>query len=157
MQVIDRLVNMTVPHDEEATDSPRVQGRAPRAVWILSGMVGLEGLGLVIAGIVQTIGAFVEDHAMPVGAIMIMSLLYVGYGAWLLGSARSLIRGSLWPRALILLTQIFLVVISVQLAGSWGWGMAAWPIVYGALVAVLLFSQPVQSHLLRANGLAERR
>ncbi len=94
---------------------------------------------------------------MPVGAIMIMSLLYVGYGAWLLGSARNLIRGSLWPRALILLTQIFLVVISVQLAGSWGWGMAAWPIVYGALVAVLLFSQPVQSHLLRANGLAERR
>ncbi len=93
---------------------------------------------------------------MPFGAIVIMSLLYIGYGLWLIGAARSTVKGSLWPRALILLTQIFLIVIALQMASAWGWLLVAVPVLYGVLVGVLLFSAAVQNHLLRANGLRER-
>lgn len=148
--------HMTDQRDAEVSDSPRSFPRPSRSVYILAGLVALEGLALALTGVFQTVAAFVDEHAMPVAAIMIMSLLYIGYGVWLLGAARGLLKGSLWPRALILLSQIFLVVISVQLAGSWGWGLAVWPILYGALVALLLFSNPVQRHLLRANDLPGR-
>ncbi len=93
---------------------------------------------------------------MPFGAIVIMSFLYIGYGLWLIGAARSTVKSSLWPRALILLTQIFLIVIAMQMASAWGWLLVAVPVLYGVIVGVLLFSAPVQNHLLRANGLRER-
>lgn len=148
--------HMTDQRAAEDPVSPRSLSRPSRSVKILAGLVAVEGLALAVTGVFQTVAAFVDEHAMPVAAIMIMSLLYIAYGVWLLGAARGLLRGSLWPRALILLSQIFLVVISVQLAGEWGWGLAPWPILYGALVALLLFSNPVQRHLLRANDLPAR-
>lgn len=144
---------MTDSHSPGATVEETDRQRPRRAVWLLAGLVGLEGLCLVAAGLFQTVGAIVETHSMPFGAILIMSLLYIGYGAWLAGAARAVLRGSLWPRALILLTQVFLVVIALQMVSAWGWLLVMLPVLYGVVVALLLFSGPVQSHLLRANGL----
>lgn len=136
-------------------ESPSSQ-RPSLPVVVLAVLVALEGLGLVVAGLVQTVEVFFQDHAMPFGAIVIMSLLYIGYGLWLLGAARSVTKGSLWPRALILLTQVFLIVISMQMISVWGLFLALLPVAYGVLVGILLFSSPVQNHLLRANDLPAR-
>ncbi|MCP3426510.1 hypothetical protein NBM05_10990 [Rothia sp. AR01] len=123
--------------------------RAPRAVVLLSVLVGLEAAALVLLGLIQIAETFFLERTMPVGAIVLMSLIYIGFGLWLGLAARAAHRGRMWPRALIILAQVFLVIISVQSAPVWGWPIAILPILYGLLVALILFSRPVQAHLLR--------
>lgn len=125
---------------------------SPRAVRILSGMVAVEAAALAVIGVVQSVLALTAEHQMPVAAIALMSLLYIGYGLWLLGSARALLAGHLWPRALILLTQVFLAIISTQMASLWGWPLAIWAVVYAVLTVSLLFTPMVQKHLLAAEN-----
>jgi hypothetical protein len=136
----------------DAESIPRGRGpapRPPRAVVLLSVLVGLEALGLMLLGLVQIGESFFLERTMPLGAILLMALIYIGFGLWLGLAARSAYRGRMWPRALIVLAQVFLIIISVQSAPVWGWPIAILPILYGVLVVLILFSRPVQAHLLR--------
>ncbi|WP_129658943.1 hypothetical protein [Rothia halotolerans] len=134
---------------ESIPQTPGPSPRPPRAVTLLSVLVGLEALGLMLLGLVQIAESFFLERTMPLGAILLMALIYIGFGLWLGLAARSAYRGRMWPRALIVLAQVFLIVISVQSAPVWGWLIAILPILYGVLVALILFSRPVQTHLLR--------
>lgn len=121
---------------------------APAPVRVLALLVFAEAAALVVIGLVQTVLAVTAEHEMPLGAIALMSLLYIGYGLWLLAGVLALCLGRLWSRALILLTQIFLAVISMQMASMWGWPVAIWAVIYAVVTVTLLFSGQVQHHLL---------
>ncbi|KTR78898.1 hypothetical protein, partial [Rothia kristinae] len=60
--------------------------------------------------------------------------------------------GRLWSRALILLTQVFLILVSIQLIFPSSRLLAVLLGVLGAVILMLLFSSPVQRHLLAGIG-----
>ncbi|MBE8526821.1 hypothetical protein ILP97_56775 [Amycolatopsis sp. H6(2020)] len=133
-----------------AADAPRV--RPSRTVLLLCALVALEAAALIVVGLIQAVQAFLSPHVMPAGAIVLMGLLYLGYGVWLMAAARGLRAGRLWSRALILLTQVFLILVSIQLIFPSSRLLAVLLGVLGAVILMLLFSSPVQRHLLAGIG-----
>lgn len=141
-------------HDVSSRD-PVTTGsgtRAPGAVRLLCVLVAAEGAVLAAAGLWQTVQAFIADHVMPIGAIVLMGLMYLGYGLWLLLASRAIGRGSLWPRALVLLTQVFLVVVCLQLVSLWSWAWAVAGVVYAVVTVLVLFAPAVQRYLLASHA-----
>lgn len=135
-------------HAPQLPGTPDPQdARAPRALALLGLLVGLQAVALIVYGVAQTVLAFSGAGRMPWGSVLLMALLFFGYGAWLLGAVRALYRRRLWPRALVLLTQVFMVVLTVQMLGSWGWAVLV-AVVVALLVLLCLFSTPVQKWLL---------
>lgn len=135
------------PNTSENTGPLARFGAAPGLVRLLALLVALQGTALVLLGLFQTVEGLFAVRVMPLGAVLLLALLYIGYGLWLVGAAAALLRGRLWPRALVVVTQAFLVLISVQSSGLWGWPVTILLVLYGVAVAVLLFSRTTSAHL----------
>lgn len=125
-----------------AAASPTSGGARPHEVAALAGLVLLEALGLVAAGLLL-LWTLLFGRPLTVGGTVFLVAVSLGGALWLSRVARGLWRGYRWPRAAALVVQLFLLVVGVPLlqGGRWGVGLVlAGP---AAAVLVLLFRPAV--------------
>lgn len=122
-----------------ATDSQHTADR-PWTAWLVCLLVGLEAL--VLAGLgARFLGSLFAPHVLPVGGIVFAAVVLLAGAVWLGAAVRGTWQGRRWPRAAILVTQVFLFVVGASVARM-GLPAAGMPGVAVAVVTlVALFSR----------------
>lgn len=124
---------------------PRTPRRPPAAVLVVAAVLLLQALALLwLAG--DAI-AHAGEGVLPVGARVMLILIYVLLGVWILAAASAMLRGRAWSRGAATAVQLFGVLLS-----SWLFSVGA-PVAGGALIAVsgvalvIVFSRSVTGHV----------
>ncbi|MBD2761040.1 hypothetical protein IEE92_00430 [Kocuria sp. cx-116] len=113
----------------------------PWPVWLICAVVGLEAVALAYVGARFVISLF-SDHAVPTAGIVFGAVVMLGAAVWLGSAAWGTVKGLRWPRAAILVSQAFLVIVGISLTqvGARAVGVAS---VAGAVITLIaLFSRP---------------
>jgi hypothetical protein len=87
------------------------EGRRSRAHVAATAIVGAEGVAGIVAGLVFVVAALVGTPSDE-GTAVVLGVLLVVFGAGLTLLARSLWRGSHWPRTPSYLAQFFGLVVA---------------------------------------------
>lgn len=114
--------------------------RRPAPVTVLAAAVALEAIGLGLLAVGFLISIF-GRHVIPLGGL-IFATVVLGLGAtWLAAAARDSFRGKRWPRAAILVSQVFLIVVGISIfeMGLGVWGSAA--VILALVTLVCLFQR----------------
>lgn len=118
--------------------------RRPALLWVLSGLLTIEFLGVAVLAVsllVETVTAQTATFGAGV-ALTIVALLAA---AWLGAIVVGTVTGRAWIRAAAIVWQVIQVAVGVgALQGQvaqpvWGWPLIA----LAALVFLLLFTKPV--------------
>lgn len=113
----------------------------PWTVWVICAIVGLEALALAYVGIQFVISLF-SEHVIPTAGIVFGAVVMLGAAAWLGSAAWGTVKGRRWPRAAILVSQAFLVIVGISLTqvGARALGVAC---VAAAIITLMaLFNRP---------------
>lgn len=86
----------------------------PRPVGVITGVVALESLALALTGVLLA-GSLFAEHALPAGGIVFAAVVLLAAAVWLGAAARDTWRGMRWPRAAILVSQAFLVIVGFSM------------------------------------------
>lgn len=86
----------------------------PWTAWLIGAVVGLEAVALAFVG-VRFIMSLFSEHAVPTPGIIFAAVVMLGAAAWLGGAAWGTWKGLRWPRAAILVSQSFLVIVGISL------------------------------------------
>ena len=107
----------------------------PWTGWVIGVIVGLEAAALAYVGVRFVISLF-SDHVIPTAGIIFGEVVMLGAAAWLGSAAWGTVRGLRWPRAAILVSQAFLVIVGISLTqvGARAIGVAC---VAAAIVALM--------------------
>ena len=141
-----------------ATDSrSRTHGPTPRpwSAAVVTVLVALEALALLLAAL-GLLASLFSAHVLPVAGIVFGTVVLAGGSVWLAAAARGTWGGLRWPRAAVLGSQAFLLVVGLsflQVAlGGWGFVTAA-----VAVVTILcLFAPPTVAWMHRTRDDAAR-
>ena len=134
---------MTAHRDGGNPGSPATPGRAPTSVRAVAALVAVEGLLLLLGGVVEVAGAALGDPTDPAGTI-VLGILALAAGVALGLVARGLLRGRRWARSPALLTQLIVVPVAWEAVGPRP--LLALPLVIAAaLGAVLLLRMGARS------------
>lgn len=134
----------------------RPEGRRPRALSLLAGLVWVE---VVLLGLLalRTGWSLVAEEPLSVGGTVFLALLFAGCALWLAKAVSALSRGFRWPRSVVLVFQVFGLVVAgtfVQ-GGNFVVGvLLGLPLL---LVALLLFSTPVVEATMRSTDSSRGR
>lgn len=113
----------------------------PWPVWLIGAVVGLEAVALACVGARFVISLF-SEHAVPTAGIVFGAVVLLGAAVWLGCAAWGTVKGLRWPRAAILVSQAFLVIVGISLTqvGARAVGVAC---VAAAIVTLIaLFNRP---------------
>jgi hypothetical protein len=117
---------------------PGERGARPTALLACAGLVGLEALGLLVAGAVVAVELLVSSASDPLGAAVLAGLaLVAGLGLALV--ARGLAGRARWSRAPALVTNLILLPVGYGLVQSERWYAGLPVMALGLAVLVLLF------------------
>ena len=107
----------------------------PWPVWLIGAVVGLEAVALAYVGARFVISLF-SEHAVPTAGILFGAVVMLGAAVWLGSAAWGTVKGLRWPRAAILVSQAFLVIVGISLTqvGARAIGVAC---VAAALITLL--------------------
>lgn len=86
----------------------------PWPVWLIGVIVGLEAGVLAYVGARFVISLF-SEHAIPTAGIIFGAVVMLGAAVWLGSAAWGTVKGLRWPRAAILVSQAFLVIVGISL------------------------------------------
>jgi hypothetical protein len=118
--------------------------RSPLA--LVGGLVGLQGLGLVVIALFYLVELAVASAADVAGAL-VTALLALMSGVGLLVVARGLVQGGRWARSPALVTNLILLPVAIGLLQGGRWYVGVPLLVWAATVVVLLFSRTVNTAL----------
>jgi hypothetical protein len=140
------------PDRESGPERPAPAGERPRAVAVISSVVGVEAAALLAAaawyGFQLVAGAPVLSFW---GAVFTLALL-LAFASWLSAVAVFLYRGFRWPRAGALVAQLFVLTIGFPtLTGGYPLAGAAM-LIPAAAAIVLLFDKRVIRYASRPAG-----
>ena len=122
----------------------------PWTARLVSLLVGLEAVALAVVG-VRFLASLFTPHVLPVGGIVFAAVVLFGGAVWLGAAARGTWRGLRWPRAAVLVTQAFLIVVGFSAARG-GFPVAGIPAVAVAVVTLLaLFARPTVAWMARSS------
>ena len=109
-----------------APDSRTTLGAASSRPWtvsVITVLVAVEAAALLAIAVGLVVSLF-SVHVLPVGGIIFATVVLAGGAMWLGAAARGTWRGLRWPRAAVLVSQAFLLIIGLsflQIAmGFWG-------------------------------------
>ena len=118
-------------------------------------LVALESLALLVIAVGLVVSLF-TGHVLPVAGIVFASVVLVGGALWLAAAARGVLGGMRWPRAAVLVSQAFLLIVGLSFlqVALGGWGMA---LAVVAVVTILcLFAPPTVAFMHRTRDDAAR-
>ncbi|RKQ36706.1 hypothetical protein [Kocuria tytonis] len=116
-------------------------GTRPWTASVVSVLVGVEAVALLVAALALFASLF-SSHVLPVAGIVFGTVVLAGGALWLAAAARGAWSGRRWPRAAVLVSQAFLLIIGLSFLQV---ALGAWGIV-AAVIAVVtilcLFAPP---------------
>jgi hypothetical protein len=113
---------------------------------LVGGLVGLQGLGLVVIAVFYLVELVVATASDVTGAI-VTALLALASGGGLLLAGRGLMKGRRWARSPALVTNLILVPVAIGLLQGSRWYVGVPLLVWAASVVVMLFSRVVAAAL----------
>lgn len=120
--------------------APGTTGPRPWTASVITVLVALEAVAL-LAVVVGLVVSLFSVHVLPVAGIVFAIVVLTAGALWLGAAARGTWRGLRWPRAAVLVSQAFLLIVGLsflQIAmGFWGIVVAA-----VAVVTVLCLFAP---------------
>ena len=135
--------------------SPELSEVRPRTAGVVTVLVALEAVAL-LAVAVGLIASLFSVHVLPVGGIVFATLVMAGGSLWLAAAARGTWGGRRWPRAAVLVSQAFLLIVAMSLLrvtlGWWGILIAAVPV----MTLLCLFAPPTTAWMHRTRDDAAR-
>ena len=134
--------------------SPGTRGR-PWTASVVAVLVGAEALALLVGACALLVSLF-GAHVLPVPGILFAAVVLLGGALWLAAASRDTWRGRRWPRAAVLVSQAFLLVVGLSLLQT---GLLAWGVVVAAVAAVTilcLFAPPSVAWMHRTRDDAAR-
>ena len=143
---------MNPPVSRSTTQAP---GARPWTATVVAVLVALESLALLVIA-VGLVASLFTGHVLPVAGIVFASVVLVGGALWLAAAARGVLGGMRWPRAAVLVSQAFLLVVGLSLlqVALGGWGIA---LAVVAVVTILcLFAPPTVAFMHRTRDDAAR-
>lgn len=143
---------MNVP---AARSTSHATGPRPWTAAVVSVLVAVEAVALLVVAVAQLV-SLVTGHALPVAGILFAAVVLTGGAVWLGAAARGAWNGLRWPRAAVLVSQAFLLIVGLSflqsVPGGWGLGVAA-----VAVVTILcLFAPPTVAWMHRTRDDAAR-
>lgn len=143
---------MTAPDSRSRTHGSTTR---PWTAAVVTVLVSLEALALLLAALGLLTSLF-SSHVLPVAGIVFGTVVLAGGSLWLAAAARGTWGGLRWPRAAVLVSQAFLLIVGLsflQMAlGIWGFVAAAM-----AVVTILcLFAPPTVAWMHRTRDDAAR-
>lgn len=121
--------------------------RIPGPALVVVVALGLQALGLLWLGVdaLRRLGS----GALPVGAQVMLGVIYLLVGAWVGATAAGLVRGRGWTRGAATAIELFGVLISTWLLTGGAVTLGTVLLVVSGAALLLLFSAPVNRHLRR--------
>ena len=113
----------------------------PWPVWLIGAVVGLEAVALAYVG-ARFVTSLFSGHAVPTAGVVFGAVVLLGAAVWLGSAAWGTVKGLRWPRAAILVSQAFVVIMGISLTqvGARAVGVAC---VTAAIVTLIaLFNRP---------------
>jgi hypothetical protein len=117
-----------------------------KALGVTAALVFLQGLGLAGIAVFYLVEILLGRAGDTALAVLALALQMVAAAALVL-VARGLRNGRRWSRSPALLTQLFVIPISVGLLQGGRWYVGVPLLVWGIVVIVLLFSPAVATAL----------
>ena len=116
---------MNAPATRSRTTTP---GSRPWTASVVTVTVGVEALALLLSALALFTTMF-SGHVLPLAGIVFGTVVLAGGAVWLAAAARGTWAGLRWPRAAVLVSQAFLLIVGLsflQMAlGGWGLVVAA--------------------------------
>ncbi|MDO4918639.1 hypothetical protein [Kocuria sp.] len=141
---------MSTPAPSSRSQAP---GTRPWTASTVTVLVALEALGLLVLAAGFLVSLF-SGHVLPLAGVLFAAVVLAGGSVWLAAASRGAWRGQRWPRAAILVSQAFLLIVGLSLLRA---AFAAW----GAALAVLavttilcLFAPPTVAWMHRTRAAA---
>ncbi|CAL8898645.1 hypothetical protein KVA01_12360 [Kocuria varians] len=142
------VTTVSRPSQESTENRPWTAG-------VVTVLVGVESLGL-LAIAVGLVASVFTGHVLPLSGIVFATLVMLGGFLWLGAAARGTWNGRRWPRAAVLVTQAFLLIVALSLLrmafGWWGFVIAAVPVA----TVLCLFAPPTTAWMHRTRDDAAR-
>lgn len=123
-----------------ASTSQHHSPERPWAVWLIGAIVWVEALVLAFTGVSFFMSLF-SEHIIPAAGIIFASVVLIGIAVWLAAAARGTFKGRRWPRAAILVTQVFLVVVGISLSQSGATAIGVLGVVAAGVTLIALFNR----------------
>ena len=122
----------------------------PWTAAVVTVLVALEALALLLGSLGLLVSLF-SSHVLPVVGILFGTVVLAGGAVWLAAAARGTWQGLRWPRAAVLVSQAFLLVVGLSFLQMTlgGWGLVAAAV---AVVCILcLFAPPTVAWMHRPH------
>lgn len=125
--------------------SETVRTATPPAAWGIAAIVGLQAAGLVVAAILVL--TMLGEGALGLPAQLFLVFLILLGAVWLGAAAWGVKVGKTWPRAAVMVIELFAVILSIGSfsAGDLRGGLLL--LLPAAVVLLLLFTPSVNTHL----------
>lgn len=114
-----------------APDRRTAPGAASSRPWtasVITVLVALEGAALLAVAVGLVVSLF-SVHVLPIAGIIFATVVLAAGALWLGAAAHGTWRGLRWPRAAVLVSQAFLLIVGLSFLqltmGFWGIVVAA--------------------------------
>lgn len=122
----------------------------PWTAGVVTVLVALEALALLAVAVGLVVSLF-SVHVLPLSGIVFATLVMAGGALWLGAAARGTWGGRRWPRAAVLVSQAFLLIVAMSLLrvtlGWWGILIAVVPV----STILCLFAPPTTAWMHRTR------